>query len=76
VGAAARIACCSPVSIASISIAKKYTAPPVTGWLHRLCHAEAPQLSLLQQERLSSLRERAAIQFDAEDSAHQVRSGL
>ncbi|KAI7840733.1 hypothetical protein COHA_005548 [Chlorella ohadii] len=43
----------------------------LVGWLHRLCHAEAPQLSLLQQERLSSLRERAAIQFDAEDSAHQ-----
>lgn len=33
----------------------------------------APQLSLLQQERLSSLRERAAVAYDEEATEHVVR---
>lgn len=50
---------------------------PAAGLVHRLAgHSEAPQLSLLQQERISSLRERAAVQFDSEDEAHQVRARL
>lgn len=41
------------------------------GLLHRLVGHAEPQLSLLQQERLSSLRERAAVVFNSEHEAHQ-----
>lgn len=42
--------------------------------LHRLLHHGAPpQLSLLQQERLGRLRQRAAEPYDAEAAEHQVR---
>lgn len=49
---------------------------PAAGLLHRLVGHAEPQLSLLQQERLSSLRERAAVVFNSEHEAHQVGATL
>lgn len=44
--------------------------------LQRLLHLGAvapPQLSLLQQERLGRLRQRAGVPYDADAAEHQVR---
>lgn len=44
----------------------------LVGLFLRLMPGRAPQLSLLQQERLASLRERAAVPYEAASTEHQA----